>query len=111
MLKIILYAMWGLWAVLAVLAKILLGASWWVATSWLWLPLAVIFVAMLFLNVSVDIGKALKIREENKLPKECDNCLFGIAAQYDKDGKCLGETLDETIKRPKVCRLYKRQAV
>jgi hypothetical protein len=103
------YVIMGLWAVLAILAKILLGASWWVATSWIWLPLAIVAVLMFGLNLSVDIGKYLKIRAIKQNPDTCDNCLFGMTAQYDKEGKCLGETLDESIKRPSVCKFHKRQ--
>jgi hypothetical protein len=102
------YVIMGLWAVLAILAKILLGASWWVATSWIWLPLAIVAVLMFGLNLSVDIGKYLKIRAIKQNPDTCDNCLFGMTAQYDKEGKCLGETLDESIKRPHLCKFYQR---
>ena len=102
------YIIMALWAVLAILAKILLGASWWVATSWVWLPLAIVLVLIVGLNFSVDVGKYLKIRQVKNNPPSCENCLFGMTAQYDEHGKCLGETLDESIKRPSVCKFHKR---
>lgn len=105
------YVLWVLWAVLAVLSKIFLGASWWVATSWVWLPLAITLVLFVGLNLSVDIGKWLKIRQIKATPNTCENCLFGLTAQYDENGKCLGETLDESIKRPSVCKFHKRHGV
>jgi len=107
-MKVASYIIMALWAVLAILAKILLGASWWVATSWVWLPLAIVLVLIVGLNFSVDIGKYLKIRAIKQNPDTCDNCLFGMTAQYDKEGKCLGETLDESIKRPHLCKFYQR---
>ena len=55
-MKITTYILYGLWVVLSILAKILLHASWWVALSWLWLPLAVILIVSLGLTASVDIG-------------------------------------------------------
>ena len=70
--------------------------------------LAIVAVLMFGLNLSVDIGKYLKIRAIKQNPDTCDNCLFGMTAQYDKEGKCLGETLDESIKRPHLCKFYQR---
>ena len=109
-MRIATYIIYGLWAILAILAKILLGASWWVGLSWLWLPLAVLFVIVAGINLSVDIGKWLKIRSIKKDPNTCDNCLFGMTAKYDDEGKCLGEKLEETIKRPTLCKYYRRQS-
>lgn len=102
------YILYGLWAVLAILSKILLGASWWVATSFLWIPAAVIFSVLLGLSASVEIGKWLKIRQVKADPNSCDNCLFGHTAQYDKEGKCLGENVDESVHRPHLCKFYQR---
>lgn len=102
------YIIYALWVILAIVAKIL-GASWWVALSPIWFPVGVIFVILLGLNLSVDIGKFLKIRQIKNTPNTCENCLFGMTAQYDENGKCLGETLDESIKRPSVCKFHKRQ--
>lgn len=107
-MKNIAYIAYGLWAVLSILSKILLGASWWVATSFLWFPAACILVLTVGLNISVDIGKWLKIREAKKTPNTCDNCLFGSTAKFSEDNKCLGEKLDETIKRPNICKYYRR---
>lgn len=107
-MKITTYIIYGLWVVLSILAKILLHASWWVALSWLWLPLAVILVVSLGLTASVDIGKWLKIREVKKTPNTCENCLFGKTSKFDDEDKCLGEKLDEAIKRPTLCKYYRR---
>lgn len=107
-MKVASYIIMALWAVLAILAKILLGASWWVATSWIWLPLAIVLVLIVGLNFSVDVGKFLKIRQIKNTPNTCENCLFGLTARYDENGKCLGETLDESIKRPHLCKFYQR---
>lgn len=102
------YIIFGLWVIVAVLSKILLDTSWWIALSWLWLPLAVAFVVVFGLSLSVDIGKLLRRRQAEAEPDRCANCLFGQTAEYDKHGKCLGENLDETIHRPTLCKFYKR---
>lgn len=107
-MKIIVYVLYTLWAILAIVAKIFLGASWWVATSWIWLPVAVLIILSLALTASVDLGTAFKKRAEEKTPKTCENCLFGQTAKYGDDNKCLGESLEETIKRPTLCKFYKR---
>lgn len=108
-MKTTFYCIWVAWAVLAILSEILLHTGWWVATSWIWLPLAVVLTAVVSLNASVDLGRWLKAKQEKEIPKTCDNCLFGLTAQYDTDKRCLGETLDESIKRPKVCKYHKMQ--
>lgn len=107
-MRIASYIIWGVWAVLAILAKIFLGVSWWVATSFLWFPLGVVVVLLVGLNLSVDIGKALKIRAAKADPDTCENCIFGRTAKFDPQGKCMGESLDETIKRPHKCKFYQR---
>lgn len=107
-MKIYTYIIYGVWVILSVLAKIFLHASWWVGLSWLWLPAAIIFVLVVGLNASVDIGKWLKIRQIKKTPNTCENCLFGQTAKFDADGQCLGEKLEETIKRPTLCKYYRR---
>ena len=106
-MKIATYIAYGVWIVSCIVASIL-GASWWVGLSWLWLPASIVFVIALALNASVDIGKWLKIREVKKTPNTCENCLFGKTASYSEEGKCMGETLDEGIKRPHLCKFYQR---
>lgn len=107
-MKITAYLTYGLWVILAVLSKILLGASWWVALSPLWLPLAIVVTLLLGLQVSVDIGRTLKMRQRKADPDTCENCLFNKTAQFDKKEQCLGEHLDENIKRPHKCKFYQR---
>ena len=106
-MKISAYIAYGVWVILCIVAKIL-GASWWVATSCVWLPVAVILTVTLGLTASVDIGKWLKIRQIKKTPNSCENCLFGKTAKFDAEDKCLGEKLEETIHRPTVCKYYRR---
>ena len=57
------YIIYALWVILAIVAKIL-GASWWVALSPIWFPVGVIFVILLGLQISVDIGKILSGRDD-----------------------------------------------
>ena len=101
------YIIYALWVVLAIVAKIL-GASWWVALSPIWFPVGVIFVILLGLKLSVDIGKHLKRKQAKADPDSCENCLFGKTASYNPDGNCMGESLDEGIRRPHLCKFYKR---
>lgn len=109
-MKKLVYSIAVAWVILASCSKFL-GASWWVALSWIWLPLGVALVIAIGLTLSVDLGKWLS--ERGAEPDACENCLFGITAQFDKEGKCLGETLSEvngeSIKRPALCKYYKRQ--
>ena len=101
------YIVYALWVILAIVAKIL-GASWWVALSPIWFPVGVIFVILLGLKISVDVGKILKRKKAKADPDSCENCLFGKTASYSEEGKCMGESLDEGIKRPRLCKFYRR---
>ena len=69
------YIVYALWVILAIVAKIL-GASWWVALSPIWFPVGVIFVILLGLKISVDVGKILKRKKAKADPDSCENCLF-----------------------------------
>lgn len=99
--------LYAIWVVLAIGAKIL-GAGWWVATSPLWFPAGVIITILLGLQVSVEIGRLLKRRAAKTDPDSCANCLFGKTAQFSESGQCMGENLDEGIKRPHLCKFYQR---
>lgn len=103
------YILYALWVIVAVLSKILLGASLWFALSWLWLPAAIALVIGFGLTLSIDIGKWLRVRERKKDPDTCENCLFGLTAEYDPEKKCLGEKLNAENHRPTLCKFYKRQ--
>lgn len=107
-MKILCYSLYGLWAVSAIVLKILGLCSWIVALSWLWFPLAIILCFLTFINASVWIGGKLKEREEAKIPDSCSVCLFGQTASYSPDNKCLGEVLDESCKMGTLCKCYKR---
>lgn len=107
-MKKVVYLVYALWAVLAVLSKIFLGTSWFVATSFIWLPLGVVFTIFLFLRFSVDLGNRMKRKLEKKETPTCENCLFGKVSQYDPDKRCLGEAMDENIHRPKVCKFHRK---
>lgn len=108
-MKYITYSLYGLWAVVAILLKILAGASWWLATSFIWFPLLVVIVLLVGLQLSLDIGRIMQIRKAEKEEKEksCENCLFNWGAKYANDDKCLGEKMDENHHRPKVCPYHK----
>jgi len=106
-MKSYIYIIYALWVALAIVLKIL-GESWWVALSPVWLPVGVIITILLALNFSVDIGKTLKRKKAKADPDSCENCLFGITASYNADGKCMGETLDKGITRPHLCKFYQR---
>ena len=67
------YIVYALWVILAIVAKIL-GASWWVALSPIWFPVGVIFVILLGLQISVDVGKILKRKKAKADPDSCENC-------------------------------------
>ena len=101
------YILYALWVILAIVAKIL-GASWWVALSPIWFPVGVTVCIILGLTLSVDIGKFLKRKKAKADPETCENCLFGKTAEFTKKDKCMGESLDEGIKRPHLCKFYQR---
>lgn len=105
-MKKVIYSIYSAWVILAVLSKILLGASWWIALSWLWLPLGVIVTLAFAVALSVKIGNVLKAKEDAKIPDTCENCLFGRTAEFTEDKKCLNETLGGT--RGKVCSHFRK---
>lgn len=100
--------MYVVWMVSAIVLKIFGLVSWWVATSWLWFPLAMILCFIVFINLSVIIGQKIRIKEESKIPDSCETCLFGQTAKYAENGKCLGCTMDEEHEFGKLCKAYKR---
>lgn len=107
-MKIICYTMYALWAVAAIVLKILGLVSWWVATSFVWLPLGIVLSVLTFINFSVFVGRKLKESEDAKIPDSCQTCLFGVTKEYAENGKCLGETLNEGHEYGKLCSCYKR---
>lgn len=107
-MKKICYALYALWMVSAIVLKIFGLVSWWVATSWLWIPLAMILVFIVGINFAVILGKRMQEKEESKIPDSCATCLYGQAAKYADGGKCLGEALDEKCKQGTLCSNYKR---
>ena len=107
--KTLIYIAYALWVIGGVTLKILGLIGWGAALSWLWLPFGSLLCALVFINGAVDIGKNLKKKEQSKIPDDCEHCLFGVTSKYDKDGKCLGETLDETVKKgEKICPYFKK---
>ena len=109
MIKKLVCIAYGLWIVIAVLAKILGLAGWGFALSWLWLPLGIALSVAFVIVVSVGIGDRLKKKIE--VPKDCEHCLFNDTAKYDKNNRCLGEALDESIKRgEKPCSYFKQSS-
>jgi len=106
-MKKICYALYGLWIVSAIVLKIL-GLSWWVATSWLWMPLAMVLTFLVGVNLAVGIGNRLKRKEEDAIPDSCQTCLFGHTKEYAENGKCLGCTMDENHEFGTLCAAYKR---
>lgn len=107
-MKKICYALYGLWIVSAIVLKILGLVSWWVATSWLWFPLAMVLTFLVGVNLAVGIGNRLKRKEEEKIPDSCEVCLFGKTKEYAENGHCLGETLDPDHPYGTLCKCYKR---
>lgn len=107
-MKKICYALYGLWIVSAIVLKILGLVSWWVATSWLWMPLAMVLTFLVGVNLAVGIGNRLKRKEEEKIPDSCEVCLFGKTKEYAENGHCLGETLDPEHPYGTLCKCYKR---
>lgn len=111
MKKKLIYIVYGLWVFISLLAKILGWTGWGFALSWLWFPLGIILTVAFGITLSVQIGDRVKKNIESSVPKTCDNCLFGETAKYDKNGKCLGEALDDNIKKgEKACSYYKRNS-
>ena len=110
------YILWGVWLIGGIILKILGLVSWWAATSALWLPLggALSFGFVIFLTA--DIGAYLKRKQEEKIPNECGNCLFGRSADLinatKKEGEekthCIGEEM-ANAKRGTICPYYQRQ--
>lgn len=107
-MKKICYALYGLWIVSAIVLKIIGLVSWWVATSWLWFPLAMVLTFLVEVNLAVGIGNRLKRKEEAKIPDSCEVCLFGKTKEYAENGHCLGETLDPEHPYGTLCKCYKR---
>lgn len=107
-MKQICYILYVLWMLSAVVLKILGLVSWWVATSWLWMPLAMVLTFLVGVNLAVGIGNRLKRKEEAKIPDSCEVCLFGKTKEYAEGGKCLGETLNEECHYGTLCSCYKR---
>lgn len=107
-MKKICYALYGLWIVSAIVLKILGLVSWWVATSWLWMPLAMVLTFLVGVNLAVGIGNRLKRKEEDAIPDSCDVCLFGQTKEYADNNKCLGCTMDENHEFGTLCPAYKR---
>lgn len=107
-MKIIAYTLYALWALTSIVLKILGLVSWWVATSFLWIPLSIILTIIVGINVSVWIGSKLKAREESKIPDGCEACLFGQTRIYADEQKCLGEVMDEKNTYGTLCPYYKR---
>lgn len=99
---------YALWVVGAITLKIVGWVSWWVATSWLWLPLAIIITLGTFIFGAAKIGDRLKARQEAKIPNTCANCLFSETRKFDADGKCLGEKLSEGHTYGTICGHYRR---
>lgn len=102
------YATYILWVIVAIVLKIC-GASWWVGTSWLWLP-PLCFVSLISIFHAVSAIGAVKIaKAEAKIPNDCEHCLFG------KTAKTLGEPcigIDSGAKTDddptKICRFYRK---
>lgn len=107
-MKIWSYVLYGLWVITAIVLKIIGLVSWWVATSWIWFPFAMILCFFAGINISVIIGKRIKEKENAKIPDSCEVCLFGQSMKYAENGKCLGVTLDENHEFGKLCPQYKR---
>lgn len=107
-MKKICYALYGLWIVSAIVLKILGLVSWWVATSWLLFPVAMVLTFLVGVNLAVGIGNRLKRKEEDAIPDSCQTCLFGHTKEYAENGKCLGETLDPEHPYGTLCKFYKR---
>lgn len=107
-MKLIGYALYGMWIVSSIVLKILGLVSWFVAFSWLWFPLALVLTIFVGINVAAFIGTKLKMREDSKIPDSCEACLFGQTAKYAENGKCLGCTMDENHKYGELCSAYKR---
>ena len=107
-MKKLVYILFAIWVAAALALKLFVGASWWLATSWLWIPLGVALTIALAVFGSVDIGGFLKRREDAKIPSTCENCLFNYTKKYDSNGKCLGDAMKAEHKEGEVCQYYRR---
>lgn len=105
MLKKLIYVLYALWVALAIVLKIVFGASWWVALSWLWLPLSILLSLSLIVYSFIGIGNRLRIKEANKIPDACDICLHKKTASLTGND-CLGVQMGE--KPNSLCGYYKR---
>lgn len=111
-MKRLLIITYALWVIGAIVLKIYDLVGWWVATSWLWLPLAIVLTFVLGVFLVVALGDWLKRREEAKIPASCENCLFGITSEYADEGRCLGEVLGEgNVKQGTLCQHYKKHII
>lgn len=107
-MKVIGYILYASWMVSTIVLGVLGLVSWWVATSWLWFPLALVLVLFVGVMLVTDIGTRIKRKADSKIPDSCEACLFGQTAQYSENGKCLGCTMDENHKFGELCNCYKR---
>lgn len=113
-MKKVIICLYVLWAVLAI-SSLFLWGNWWVATSFLWIPLSVV-VSVAFYSVvgSMVISKREARAEANEEPS-CKNCLFGVSADLinatRKEGEqeqCLGEKV-YGAKKGILCSHYMRK--
>lgn len=87
----IVYALYGVWALTCILLKSFGIGSWWLATSFIWLPIAIILVVIMAVMITTDIAK--KQKDKNTPPPSCENCLFRKTMELSGDEQCLGEKL------------------
>lgn len=81
------YLLYAVWAVACIVLFIFGKITLVEALSFLWFPLAVLFVVCLWIVVFVGIGNKLK---GEQLPDSCETCVFGKSRKIT--GVCIGET-------------------
>ena len=106
-MKKYIYIPFALWVVAAIALGIVFK-NYYLLTSWLWLPAAVLLTLAVTFEVFVDIGSLLRKKQERNIKDGCDICLFNESAKYSEDNKCLGCAMDENHKFGEMCKYYKR---
>ena len=106
-MKKYIYIPFAIWAVAATTLGIVFK-NYYLMTSWIWLPAAVLLTLAVSFEVFIDVGSLLRKKKERNIKDGCDICLFKESAKFSEDNKCLGSVMDENHKFGEMCKYYKR---
>lgn len=107
MRKYTIFIPYALWAIVCIVLKIM-GASWWLGTSFLWLPAGVALSALTIIYGAALWGARLKEEKRKKEKPTCGNCLYEKVRDILKEEQCLGEK-NEQVKTDGICPYWMRK--